>query len=424
MSSKPNFSERRAIERDRDLAWELVEVQPENPRIAQLVGSVLQRAPGFVSMHLVLGRHREAIGDIPGARAAYATLISSSSGSVSAALASLRDLERREGNLTEALRLAEQVVQREPEDWQQQMQLGVAQIWGLDPETGFDQLDRAVAHCAVVDARAYPDVLARRAAYLLDAGAEPARLLIAAEEAITASPANVQLSTVLAFAYAYHYRLHEARDMLLRVLRMDPTDGAATMGMSLVQSLVKPLDSGDATIQDLRDAGLGEYMWRMLRDYLYGTDVASALAALDAVMPSGLAASLLPPAPDPRAAAGDPEIARWHDGQIAGAGGLWHADSRLRLLSSAEIEELDSTVAAEPSAWSPFAEQDGFYGFVMTDDAGGYAGTGAGGRFVQRTADGDEQVLAENLADWLWDRVADFGGADPRPGAALKKGNR
>ena len=60
--------EQEAIERDRDLAWELYDYQPEHPKIPELTQSVIAREPTFTGMIILLALHREACGEIDEAR--------------------------------------------------------------------------------------------------------------------------------------------------------------------------------------------------------------------------------------------------------------------------------------------------------------------------------------------------------------------
>ncbi|WP_235735227.1 hypothetical protein [Nocardioides alcanivorans] len=78
---------------------------------------------------------------------------------------------------------------------------------------------------------------------------------------------------------------------------------------------------------------------------------------------------------------------------------------------------MDQEIEANPEShpeWEEVVLSDA-YTQLMTDDAGGYVIATAPGPLVIRRSGADDQHFARSLADWVWDRVAAFGGRDPRP---------
>lgn len=410
--------EREAIERDRDLAWELYEAQPEHPRIAELTRGVLSRAPELTGMIILLAMHREACGEVELARRLLQDLIGRRDRQLLNALRRLRDLEQSDQNYAEALRLADIVLREDPEaTWVDLMDRGSALASVEHLEEGWRQIDDAVATCARTDPDRYPDALGQRATRLLATGAPPERFLPAAEEAVAADPSEPLLATTLAYAYLYDYRPDRAAELLGRVLREDPTDGVAQGGMIVARGFLDPIERGDATIEDFRAVGMGEMAWRRMRDVIFGTGLDEALAALDAVLPADLAASLRPPL-DPAAAresGGEETLLAWHDGQEPGTGARWGTDEPFRLMSAREVGEMDDAIELDPAAWPQWDSEGEYYTQVLTDDAGAYLIEGWGGRLYRRGPGTADVEVALSLADWLWGRVAAFGGDDRRP---------
>ncbi|MGO1921596.1 MAG: hypothetical protein ACTH07_09535, partial [Microbacterium sp.] len=107
-------------------------------------------------------------------------------------------------------------------------------------------------------------------------------------------------------------------------------------------------------------------------------------------------------------------LVRWHDGQEPGTGAVWGLEESFRLMTAAELDELDAAIDADTDAFPEWPE-DEMWDQVLTDDDGAYLAIVAFGRLVRRSHDRDDVVIAESLADWVWDRVAAFGGHDPRP---------
>lgn len=413
-------AERAAIERDRDLAWELFEVRPEHPRIAELAQSVLAREPRFTGMIILLARHRAACGHVEEARSLLEELVGRRDRQLLGALRTLRDLEYDQEDYALARELAEQVLREDPEgDWLDRMELAVALCRDGDPLRGWDLLDEAVAQCAATEPDRLPHALGQRALRQLASGTPPERFLRAAQEAVAADPSEPVLTTALAFALLYDYRAEESEVLLRRVLREDPTDEVAQSGLIIARGFLDPVERGDATMDQLREAGLGEYAWRALRDQLFGTGLGTALETLDAVLPAALAESLRPglSREDARASGGDMTLISWRDGQVPGTGALWGTGEVARLMTAAEIAAMDAAIEADPAAWPRWRAEEDYYTQILTDDRGTYWIEGSAGRLLRRGPEGPDEVVSASVADWVWDRVAAFGGEDPRPPA-------
>ena len=173
-------------------------------------------------------------------------------------------------------------------------------------------------------------------------------------------------------------------------------------------------------MDDLRAAGMGEMAWRVLRDTMFDTGLPEALMALDAVLPDDLASALRPPldVEAARASGGDAVLLAWRDGQNPGSGALWGTEQAFRLMSAEEIGEMDQAIQRSPADWPQWSDERGYYTQIFTDDAGTYVIEGYAGRLFARGSVGQDREVSPSLADWVWDRVASFGGRDPRPGAA------
>lgn len=408
-----------ATARDRNLAWELYDYRPDHPRIPELAQSVLAREPEMTGMIILTALHREACGEVEEARRLLRELMGRRDRQFLNAAKKLRDLEFSDRDYAEALRLADLVLRESPEaDWLDLMEYASALVFVASPEEGLRRIDDAVEVCARDAPDEYAHALGQRALRFLTQGASPERFIPAAQEAIEADPTESLLATALAFAYLYDYRPYEAEELLKRVLREDPTDSPAQGAMAMARAFVRPLEQGTGTIDDLRRAGMGEVAWRMLRDQMFGTGLEEALGALDAVMPEDLAASLRPPLTEAEArdTGGEWKVLAWHDGQEPGTGALWGAGDAFRLMSGAEVDEMDEAIEREPEAWPRWDTENEYCRQIFTDDAGAYLVEGTGGRLYRRGIDGPDEEVAPSLADWLWDRVSDFGGRDPRPG--------
>lgn len=424
--SEPLDVEREAIERDRDLAWELFEAQPEHPLIPQLTQSVLARVPEFTGMIILLARHRLACAEIDEARELLQDLMGRRDRQYLNALRDLRDLEDLADRRVEHLRLAELVLREDPEaSWSDHMDVGYSTAFVGNPEAGWALIDDAVELCARTDPDSYAHALGLRAGMFLNSGTPPDRFLVAAEQAIEADPTELDIAAALGYAYLYNYRPEKAAETLLRVLREDPMNRAAQLGMPIVEGFLAPLASGAYTIDDTRNAGMGELAWRGMQHLIFGTSVDAALLALETVLPDDLARSLRPPLSpeEARASGGEVEILTWHDGQLPGTGALWRDGQSFRLMTAAEISEMDDEIEQHPQAWPEWhGESMDYIQILFTDDAGAYLIEGPGERLYRRAAgEPDREASAESLSDWLWDRVAAFGGDDPRPGKAGRK---
>ena len=112
---------------------------------------------------------------------------------------------------------------------------------------------------------------------------------------------------------------------------------------------------------------------------------------------------------------GSRELLSWHDGQDQGTGDAWGLEAPFRLLSHAEIEALESEIAAHPDKW-PGWDPEAYAMLIATDEAGGYFIEGFGGRLYHRVSGAADVEIAPSLADWVWDRVVAFGADERRPG--------
>ncbi|UYO97314.1 tetratricopeptide repeat protein [Microbacterium sp. M28] len=417
--SRPTDQERAAIEHDRDLAWELYGVQPTHPRIPELAGSVLAREPTFTGMIILTALHREACGEIDEARRLLQNLMGRRDRQYLNSVKKLRDLEMSEGDFAEARRLSEIVLREQPDaDWIEHMELGSAMAYTGEAEAGWRLIDEAVGIAAAQGDHEYSLALGQRATRLFATAASPERLLPAAEEAYAADPTESLLALTLGYAYLCGYRPEDALALFERVLREDPTMDLAQYGVRITRGFLEPIRSGAATMDTMREAQMGEYAWRRFVAKAFRADLADALAALDEVMPEDLAAALRPPLDREaaRASGGEDTILAWHDGQEPGTGGLWGAGERFRLMTGAEVAELDDSVENDPAAWGDWEDKPDYFQVVFTDDAGDYLLEGVGGKLYHRSPGVPDVEVAPSPAEWIWDRVAAFGGHDPRPG--------
>lgn len=410
--------ESEAVEHARDLAWELYSVQPENPQIPAMAQSVLARNPRFTGMIVLQALHYQEVGEPDRARQLLQDLAGTRDHQYIGAISELRDLEYNQRNYAEALRLAELVLRESPEpEWRDVLRLGFAETYAIGAEQGWARVDSAVEMSAAKGPDQYNIGLALRASHLYSTGAPAERLLAATEPAVAATPTDTILLTALAQGYMYTYRLEEAEQILLRVLREEPTDSVAEASLGAVSAFLRGLRGGEFTIEEMKAAGMGEQVSVMWRELIFGTDIAEALAALDLVMPPDLRAALH--APIDRESAyesdGNREILSWHNGQAPGSAAFWRADGEFRLLSAAEVDGTEAAIAADPAAWPQFTSEENFE-LIFTNDAGSFLIVGFAGRMFRRDADGTNTQIAPALSDWFWDRVAAFGGNDARLG--------
>ncbi|RSN04020.1 hypothetical protein DMC63_40120 [Streptomyces sp. WAC 05977] len=417
------------VERDLDLAWELLEAQPTHPRVAELAARVLAAQPERSSASMVLAYHRESLGDADEARRLYLRVAGRHDSQFIWAARALRHLETAENNHDEALRWARTVLGQNHEDWDDRMQLGNTQARSGLHEAGWRQLDEAVELCARTAPDDLPKALAKRAEYLLASCAPPERFVPAAEEAIRANAADSWVAMLLGYAYLAQYRFDDAEQLGLRLLRMDPTDDLLQTLVDTARTMLRIVEKArgdDITLADIQGTGALEMAWQQIRDLKLGIDLDSALAALDAVMPAELRDSLRPGATAGDLADGDErvgsmvakELLTWHDGQPPGSGATWGWTESFRLMSAAEILAMNAEIEADQAAHPDWPEKE-IWDQVMTDDAGTYLVAVAFGKLVKRRAGRPDEPVADSMADWIWDRVAGFGGRDPRP-APLK----
>ncbi|MFJ4101446.1 tetratricopeptide repeat protein [Amycolatopsis japonica] len=422
------MSDTDSVARTLDLAWELLEAQPTHPKIPELALQVLAAQPERSSASMVLAYHRESLGDTDEARRLYVGITARRDSQFIWAARSLRRLAFAEHDHAEALRWAHTVLAETHEDWDDWMKLGSAQALSGEHEDGWRQLDEAVALCARTAPGALPKALGRRAEYLLESLAPPERFIAAAEEAIRVDAADSWIAMMLGWSYLVQYRFDDAEQLGLRLLREDPTDDLAQSLVGSAREMLRIVDKAqaqDISLDDIRGTGTIELAWRQLRDQKLGIDLASALAALDAVLPADLRAALRPGVSVGDLAEGDKvgsmvaeDMVSWHDGQQPGSGALWGLDEPFRLMSAAEIIAMDAAIDADQAGHPEWPENE-LWEQVMTDDDGAYLVAVAFGALVKRRPGAPDEPVAESMADWIWDRVAGFGGRDPRP-APLK----
>jgi tetratricopeptide (TPR) repeat protein len=416
--------DRDAVERSLDLAWELFEAQPSHPRIAELAAQVLAAQPERSSVSLLLGNHLEIRGEADEARRLYLQVAGRRDGQFINAARALRHLASAEHDHPEALRWARTVLAENHEGWDDWMELGSAQALCGEHEDGWRLLDEAVALCARTAPDELPSALGQRAAHLLGSFAPPDRFVPAAEEAIRADAANTWVALLLGWAYLVQYRFADAEQLGLRLLRENPTEDLLQNLVGTARTMLRIVENAhaqDLTMEDIRRTGVIELGWRQLRDRMLGTDLASALAALDDVMPAALRATLRPgtslsdePDSDKVGSAAAEDLVAWHDGQQPGSGAAWGPAEPFRLMSAAEIIAMSTEIEADPAAHPDWPENE-VWEQVMTDDAGAYLVVVAFGALVKRRPGHPDEPVAASMADWIWDRVADFGGPDPRP---------
>ncbi|MBB5958470.1 tetratricopeptide (TPR) repeat protein [Saccharothrix tamanrassetensis] len=413
-----------AVERNLDLAWELFAAQPAHPKVAELALQVLAVQPERSSVSLLLANHREICGQADEARRLYLQVAGRRDHQFVNAARALRHLAFAEHDHPEALRWARTALGEDQEEWGDWMELGFAQALCGEHEDGWRQLDEAVALCSRTTPDELPVALGKRAAYLLGTFAPPDRFVPTAEEAVRADAANSWVALMLGWSYLVQYRFADAERLGLRLLREDPTEDLLQGLVGTARTMLRIVENAhaqDITLEDIRRTGVIEVGWRQLRDQVLGIDLASALAALDDVMPAGLRATLRPgasisdvPESDELGSVAAEELMAWHDGQQPGSGAAWGLAEPFRLMSAAEIIAMSAEIEADPAAHPDWPENE-VWEQVMTDDAGAYLVVVALGALVKRRPGHPDEPVAESMADWIWDRVADFGGRDLRP---------
>ncbi|GAB2607751.1 tetratricopeptide repeat protein [Pseudactinotalea suaedae] len=405
-------------ERDVDVAWELFDAQPTHPEIGRLATRVLAQQPGRNGIRILLAMHLKARDELDEARELLLSVVGQRDRFFVDAARELRDLEQYAYRYQEARRWADVVLAEEQESWLDVLALGVATAMAGDLEDGWQLLDDGVTLCARTDADSLPHALTARTIYLMQSWAPAERFIPAAEEAIAADPSSEIVGGPLAWAYMRAGRFEDAEELTLRMLRLDPTDGMAASVLTVLREWQAVVERGDVSLADIHAAGVVEWVWGQKRDELLGTDLASALAALEDVMPAELRAALRPPLEEAaaRESAGEREIAAWHDGQEPGTGALWGLDRAFRLMSSTEIAAMDEQIEAEPEAHAQWVQSTttDYYSQVMTDDEGSYLIVTMDGLRMRRTG-ADDVLVAPNLSAWFWERVAAFGGRSPIP---------
>ncbi|MEV0644036.1 hypothetical protein AB0I28_02110 [Phytomonospora sp. NPDC050363] len=410
------------VERDVRLGWALYEAQPTNPEIARIALRVLAEHPSLSGMRILLAKHRYRCGEVAEAREILQAVVGLRDERSLGAARELVSLEQHQEDHTEALRWSRYVLREEQDRWHDWMDLGGLTALTGEFEEGWKLLDDAVAMCARTDADSLPLALVRRALFLLRSLAPPERFGPAAEEAVRADPSSEFIAIPLIWAYLHQGRFTDAEELALRLLRLDPTDESLAVPLTMIRNLRATLAEEGQTLDDLHRAGVFERLWSELRDERLGVDLASALSALDGVMPAELRAVLRPPADEETAQEGNlnAEIAMWHAGQAPGAGRAWGLPGDFRLMSSEEVAAMDAAIEADPASYPQWRNEEvsDNYSQVMTDDAGGYLIELMTGRVVIRRSGAEDEPVAESLAAWFWDRVAAFGGHNPRPHAS------
>jgi len=404
-------------DRDRNLAWNLYDAQPTNSKIEELAFRVLADEPWRTGMLMLLGDHYNARRRKDDARKKYEEAMGRRDQYFANATAALRDLELSVDNYARALELAIVAVEEDSELWFNHMQLGHAMASCGDFETGWDLMDDAVAMCARTAPDMFGTALAAQITRLAEGFAPPERQIPIAQAAMEADPANVWAAEMLGWSYLLQYRFDDAEDLALRLLREDPQNDLMATLLSLARKYRTIMDENELPAERVRAAGLIEMAWRHQNDLARGLDLDSALDALDAVLPDDVRATLRDPADPAEAATLSREVRRItgrYDGQTSGTGAVWGADEPFRFMTAAELNALDAAIDADPSAHPEWADDD-MWDAVMTNDHGAHLTTSAFGRLVRRERNRDDIVVADSLADWVWDRVAAFGGHDPRP---------
>ncbi len=418
------FDDSDAVARDLDLAWELFAAQPTHPKVAELALRVLAVQPERSSVSLLLGNHRELCGEADEARRLYLQVAGRRDGQFVNAARALRHLALAEHDHPEALRWARTVLGEDHEEWDDWMELGYAQALCGEHEDGWRQLDEAMALCSRTAPDELPKALGKRAVYLLGSLAPPDRFAPAAEEAIRADAANSSVALLLGWAYLVQYRFADAERLGLRLLRENPTEDLLQNLVGTARTMLRIVENAhaqDITLADIRRTGVIELGWQQLRDQMLGVDLASALAALDDVMPADLRATLRPGASlsdedeiDKLGSMVAEDLVAWHDGQQPGSGAVWGLAEPFRLMSAAEIIAMGTEIEADQAAHPDWPENE-IWEQVMTDDAGAYLVAVAFGALVKRRPGHPDEPVAASVTDWIWDRVAGFGGPDPRP---------
>ncbi|WP_433271163.1 tetratricopeptide repeat protein [Actinosynnema sp. CS-041913] len=413
-----------AVERTLDLAWELFAAQPAHPKVAELALQVLAAQPERSSVSLLLANHLEVCGQAGEARRLYLQVAGRRDHQFVNAARALRHLAFAEHDHPEALRWARTVLGEDHEEWGDWTELGFAKALCGEHEDGWRQLDEAVALCSRTAPDELPNALGKRAAYLLGSFAPPDRFVPAAEEAVRADAANSWVALMLGWSYLVQYRFADAEQLGLRLLRENPTEDLLQGLVGTARTMLRIVENAhaqDITLEDIRRTGAIELGWRQLRDKMLGTDLASALAALDDVLPADLRATLRPgasisdvPESDKLGSVAAEDLVAWHDGQQPGSGAAWGLAEPFRLLSAAEIIAMSAEIEADPAAHPDWPENE-VWEQVMTDDAGVYLVVVALGALVKRRPGHPDEPVAESMADWIWDRVVDFGGRDLRP---------
>ncbi|GIG68742.1 tetratricopeptide repeat protein [Phytomonospora endophytica] len=409
------------LERDVRLGWTLYSAQPDNPEVGRIALRVLAEHPWVSGMRILLAKHRYACGEVAEARELLLGVVGLHDEQSLGAARELVILEHHQDDNAEALRWAAFVLRERQDRWRDWMDLGGMTALTGSFEEGWGLLDKAVEMCARTEADALPMALVRRALFLLQSLAPPERFIPAAEEAVRAAPADEAIGSPLIWGYLHQGRFGDAEELALRLLRLNPTDASASVPLTMIRNIRATLEKDGQTLGDLHRTGLFERLWKELRDQRLGLDLASALNALDAVMPAELRATLLPPLDEEAADAGDltSEIAAWHAGQTPGAGRVWGLPGDFRLMSPAEFAAMDAAIEADPASYPQWRTEDlgEYYNQVMTDDAGGYLVELMTGQVIIRRSGADDEPVAESLSAWFWGRVAAFGGRDPRPAA-------
>ncbi|MEK8227105.1 hypothetical protein NKG05_15080 [Oerskovia sp. M15] len=363
-------------------------------------------------MIILLAMHREACGEIDEARRLLQELMGRRDRQFLGAVRRLRDLEYSDRNYAESLRLAELVLREDPEaDWLDRMDLGSATAFAVDLEAGWALIDDAVELCARTDTDRYARALGQRALRFLASGTRRS----ASSWRRSWRSKRIRASR----ASRRHWR---SRTCTTTVPRKRPSSCGACSGKTHGRDRAGRHGRGQGIPRLPRTRcqhdgrppqrwhgrdGMAHPAGQALRDR--HRPGARRAGHRDAGRPRPIAASTSRPGGGP-GERGEDKVLAWHDGQLPGTGALWGDGQPFRLMTGAEIHEMDDAIEQHPESWPGWDGEGEYYTQIFTDDAGAYLIEGTGGRLYRRGTGTADQQAAASLADWIWDRVVAFGG--------------
>ncbi|MFT3861128.1 tetratricopeptide repeat protein [Micropruina sp.] len=408
------------LDQDVDLALALYKAQPEHPQIAALASRVLASKPDHTGMKLLLGNHLRACKRYDEARTIFQGIAGQNDTFLINAAQYLRELETLVCNYEAALTWADLARQLDPEGWHNQLHYGGILAHTERADEGWRLMEEAVALCAHTDPDNLGNARIVESYYLIMTYAPPERFVPSAEEAIRLDPSNSYISDVLLYAYLLQGRFEDCRKLALRLLREDPTNSAAGSLMRMFRTWDMALETNpQLSYAQIHESGILARYWTQIGDERVGVGPSAALAALDAVLPAAVSDTLLPglSAEEARDTLGEAALVAWHDGQRPGAGDAWGLGGAFRLLSSAEIAQLEDSFRADAEAHPQWQETTAFDAFwlLMTDDADAYVVCLADGSIAIRRPAMPDEKISPCLSDLLWGLVVAFGGTDTRP---------